>query len=133
MKPNPVTALAVLILCAGLGACSSSSTDSGPEATVREFYRSINEGDYSNAMTLYSAEALDLWEDPEVVANSSFADWAKGETKSGEVDRVEIVQETLTEKTANVKFEVRYSDGSATSRTVDLVQEDGRWKMGLIG
>ena len=127
------TAIALITLCLALAACSSGPDDGGPQGTVQDFYRHINEGDYANAMTLYSAEALDLWEDSGDAAESGFADWAKGVTRSGSVDRVEIVEETLTEQTANVSFEVRYTDGSTSSHSVELVQEEGRWKMGLVG
>ena len=116
-------------------ACSSSSSDSGPQATVQEFYRHINGGDYASAMTLYSASALELWDDPSIPADSNFEAWAKVETKKGTVDRVEIVEEMIGEgeATAKVSFQVRYADGSAASHTVELVREDGSWKLGLIG
>ena len=128
------TSAAILasILVLAVAACSAPSSEGGPEQTLQEFYRQINDGDYASAMTLYSSEALDLWEDPAIAGDSSFADWAKGQTKSGSVDRVNVVEKNEGEATASIEFDVVYSDGATARHTVEMVQEDGRWKMGLI-
>jgi hypothetical protein len=131
MRRNSAALLASILVLA-VAACSAPSSDGGPEQTLQEFFRQINDGDYASAMTLYSSEALELWEDPAIAGDSSFEDWAKSQTKSGSVDRVTVVDKSEGEKTAKLEFEVVYSDGAKARHTVELVQEDGLWKMGLI-
>jgi len=84
-------------------------------------------------MTLYDAEAHEFLEDPSTIEDSSFAEWARLETKSGAIDTVRVLAEEISETTANVDFEVVYRDGSTAKHNVRLTREDGQWKLGMIG
>ena len=119
----PLLAMLVVLGCSGPKAA-------GPGQAVQDFYRHLNDGNYDDAMTLYSAEARDVLAAPD----SGFADWAKTETKSGKIDGVEVVAEKeVGEQTATVTYEIVYTDGSKVARTVSVTLEDGAWKLGFIG
>lgn len=129
----PIAALALAVAAA----CSSSdepppSQQSGPEQTLQEFYHSLNDGDYASAMALYGQDALDVWEDPNLAGSSSFEKWARDHTHGGQIDRVSVIRESAAGPATNVEYEVVYRDGASVQHKVDLVQEEGRWKMGLI-
>ena len=119
----------VLALLVVLGCSSGGGTD-GPGQVVQDFYKHLNDGDYDDAMSMYSAETREVLAAPD----SGFAEWAKSETKSGKVDAVEVVsQEDVSDEAATVRYEVVYEDGSKATRSVSLTFEDGVWKLGFIG
>jgi len=111
----------------------SSSPDDGPAQAVKDFYRHLNNENYRGAMSLYNAEARQVLEDPNTASAEGFAEWARAETKDGEVDEVRVLQEQAEEASATVEYEVVYSDGTRANHTVTLTLEDGGWKLGLIG
>jgi len=124
--------LAVLLLLAGAG-CASGPSD-GPQQSIEQFYQYLSDGNYRGAMSLYSAEAREVLEDPDTASDTGFAEWAKLETKDGKVDKVTVVpQEESGETSAAVEYRVVYSDGSSVDRKVTMTLEDGEWKLGLIG
>ena len=130
MNRSSYLALFTILLCALAFACSSAP--SGPEQAVQEFYRHLNEGAYSNAMSLYNDEARRIFENSETAGSSMFGEWARTETKDGKVDRVQVLQQEASDDGASVEFEIVYADGTRVSRSVTLAREDGEWKLGLI-
>jgi len=124
--------LAALLVLAGAG-CASGPSE-GPQQSIEQFYRHLSDGDYRGAMSLYSAEARKVLEDPNSASDAGFAEWAKLETKDGAVDAITVVQqEDQDETSASVVYRVVYRDGSTVDRTVTMTLEDGQWKLGLIG
>ncbi len=122
--------LFTILLCALALACSPAP--SGPEEVVQEFYRYLNEGHYTQAMSLYNREARGIFEDPATVGDSSFDEWARTETKDGKVDSVQVVQHEASDDHASVEFQIVYTDGTRISRSVTLTHASGEWKLGLI-
>ena len=122
--------LFTILLCALPLACSSAPT--GPEQAIQEFYRHLNEGDYTQAMSQYNGEARGIFADPEAAGESVFDEWARIETKDGKVDRVQVVQQEASDDHASVEFQIVYTDGTRVSRSVTLTHESGKWKLGLI-
>jgi hypothetical protein len=106
-----------------------------PGATLDEFYRHLNGGDFASAMALYSTEALEVWEDPALAGGASFANWAREQTRDGQVERVRVLGTERpggTEGPAELDYEVVYADGGTARHSVSLVREEGGWRMGLI-
>jgi hypothetical protein len=118
-------------LLSALG-CGGGPAPGGPAATVQQFYDHLNSGAYAEAKALYSAEVMAVVGDPEITSDADFRQWAEGETKSGGIAEVEIVDSAETEGTANVSFEIHYDDGSTIERSVELTQEAGQWRLGFI-
>ncbi len=129
--------IAALALAAAAG-CSSDSEPpptpqaSGPEEALQEFYRSLNDGDYASAMLLYGQAALDVWEDPALAGESSFEKWARDHTHGGQIDSVSVIRESAAGPATNLEYKLVFRDGASVQHKVDLVQEEGRWKLGLI-
>jgi hypothetical protein len=138
--------LAAIGLALACAACSSSSKDAeapapaapapqdtAPGDAVQRFYDRLNVADYGGAWELYHAEARSSLEQVGVSGTGSgLSDWATQETKRGSIAGVTIVNSSVAGTSATVRFEVRYRDGSSKRGTVDLRQEDGRWKLGLV-
>jgi hypothetical protein len=113
--------------------CSSEPPEEGPGDAVELFYRHLNEGNYGGAKALYSSQARSILEDPDSADDAGFAEWAKLETKEGQIESVNVVSESEEEDAAALDYEIVYTDGSRVQRKVTMVRENGDWKMGLIG
>jgi hypothetical protein len=111
----------------------ASEPENGPTQAVKDFYRHLNNENYRGAMALYNAEARQVLEDPNTASAEGFAEWARTETKDGDIDEVRVLQEQADEASATVEYEVVYKDGTRAAHTVTLTLEDGAWKLGLIG
>ena len=125
--------LAVLLLFLVLAACSSGPPEVGPGDAVELFYEHLNDGNYGDAKALYSTQARSILSDPDSADDAGFAEWAKIETKEGQIQDVNVVNETQEEEVAALDYEIVYTDGSRAQRKVTMVRENGDWKMGLIG
>ncbi len=117
-------AAALLLGCTPGGEPLESS---GPVASVKSFYRHLNEGNYDEAKALYTAEARQAVEDPEL-----FRSWAEQATRQGTISEIQIISESDQEGSASVEFEIVFADGSVEQHTVELSDQDGDWKLGLI-
>jgi hypothetical protein len=126
----PALALLWILFASG---CASGPSE-GPGQSIEQFYRHLNEGNYREAMALYSFEARQVLEDPDTASDAGFAEWAKVETKDGKVDEVRVVQQQDSDDSnATVEYKIIYRDGSSVDRRVTMTLEDGQWKLGLIG
>jgi len=112
----------------GCGPSQEGETEAGgPGGAVQSFYRHLNDGDYPEAKVLYTSEARQALDDPEM-----FGSWAEQATRKGTISKIEIINSTVEETSATVEFEIVFDDGSKEPHTVELVDEDGQWKLGLI-
>ena len=123
-------ALLTILLCTLPVACSSGPA--GPEQAIQEFYGHLNEGHHAQAMSLYDSEARGIFEDSQTAGESLFDEWARSETKDGKFERIQVIQQEVSDDRASVEFEVVYTDGTRVSRRVTLTHESGGWKLGLI-
>jgi hypothetical protein len=129
MSPNRLAALAVPIVILAL-ACSSEPT--GPERALRDFYDNLNQGEYGAAMALYEEDFREFLEDP-ATGGTSFADWARNETKNGSITDVRVLSENTSAGKSAIEFEIEYADGSSSRRRVSLTETGGEWRLGVIG
>jgi len=128
MAPVLLLALALIL------ACSGTDEASGPGGAVQRFYEHLNSGDYADAKSLYNAEALELLNDPDFSSEEGFANWAKEHTKAGSISEVTILgTEALESGGSRVEFQINYDDGSSTTAEVTATEENGEWKLGLLG
>ncbi len=114
----------VMVLALSCG----SSEEGSARAAVEGFFDRLNDGDYSGAIAYYDAQMQETMSG----AGSSFGDWARGLTKNGSVDRVEILNEDLDEDRGEIRFELIYTDGSKRAGSVKLRMENGAWKLGAV-
>jgi hypothetical protein len=124
----------LLLALALLPACSGGDEASGPGGAVQRFYEHLNSGDIAGAKSLYNAEALKLLNDPDFSSEEGFANWAKEHTKDGSISGVTILGTEALESGGNrVEFQINYDDGSSTTAEVTATEENGEWKLGLLG
>ena len=134
MHNGRLMAAALLATVTLIVACSGSDQATGPGGAVQRFYEHLNAGDYAAAKSLYNAEALRLLNDPEFSSDEGFANWAKGHTRDGSISEVTILgTEELESGETRVEFQINYEDGSSTTAEVTATEEDGEWKLGLLG
>jgi len=112
--------------CSGGGEKSEEGT---PGAAVQTFYGYLSEGSYEDAQAMYSAEAREIVADPEM-----FRSWAEQATKNNSIDKVVILDSTIAEDQlhASVDFELSFGGGSTEAYSVQLVDEAGEWRIGLV-
>lgn len=126
-------ALSTLFLATVLtsvGCSRSEQPEEGtPAAAVQTFYDHLGEGAYDAAQAMYSAEAREVVADPEL-----FRSWADQATHQGSIDKVVILSSSVAEDqtSASVDFELGFTDGSSEAYSVELVDEGGEWKLGLV-
>jgi len=130
--------MAILLVSLAAVACGGSPPappppeESGPDAatpegTVQLFFEHLNEGRSAEAMALYTDEAREALEDPEV-----FGSWVAQITHEGTIKDVRIVDTAPQPGHTTVDFEIVYEDGSQVRRTVQVEGGEGQWQMGLI-
>ena len=97
------------------------------EGTVQIFFEHLNAGRGEQALALYTDEARQALEDPEV-----FGSWIAQITRDGSIRTVRIVSAAPQAEHTTVDFDIVYEDGTQVRRSVQVQGADGQWKMGLI-
>lgn len=126
------TRLRAMALCSltllACGGPEKATVDAAtPGGAVQVFFQHLNDGHDQEALAMYTDEARQALEDPEV-----FRSWADQSTRERTIDHVRIGDVALEETSATVEFEIVYQDGVTVQRKVELTGGDGDWKMGLI-
>jgi hypothetical protein len=131
--------LHLLLLCAVAIGCGGGeqappppAEDPAPDAataegTVQIFFTHLNDGRSEQALALYTDEARQALEDPEV-----FGSWVKQVTRDGTLRTVRIVSSSPQAGYTTVDFDLVYEDGTEVRRSVQVQGGEGQWKMGLI-
>jgi len=109
---------------------TASAEDAGPkvEDTVKAFYEHLNAGHQAEALALYTDANRTAMSAPD----SGFADWAKGETKEGTLQSVDVPPVTTPGNTVTVPFTLVYKDGSKAERSVEAYNIGGTWMLGSV-
>jgi len=126
-----IASMLLVLVALSSGGCSTTdeAEEGTPGAAVQTFYRHLGDGAYDDAQAMYSAEAREIVADPEM-----FRSWAEQATHQGSIDKVVIIDSSVaeTEATAAVEFELGFKDGSSEAYSVELVDEGGEWRLGLV-
>ena len=143
-RPSLVVPAAFAVLL--LASCSSSekteesatggatetapAEEAGPkvEDTVKAFYEHLNTGQQAEALALYTEANRTAMSAPD----SGFTDWAKGETKDGTLQGVEVQPVANPGNTVTVPFTLVYKDGSKAERAVEAYHIGGTWMLGQV-
>lgn len=109
---------------------TATAEDAGPklEDTVKAFYEHLNAGQQAEALALYTEANRTAMSAPD----SGFADWAKGETKDGTLQSVEVQPVSTPGSTVTVPFTLVYKDGSRAERAVEAYKIGGTWMLGQV-
>lgn len=125
MKMKVVSAIA--ILCIGLGAYGCGPAMGSPSGTVKRFYEYINTEQLDKAVSLFSRSVTDTVDKEKIKA--AIAVSMQMFKMSGGIRSIEIVKEEIKEGKAQVTVTVKLGNGEENTETIDLVREDGAWKV----
>ena len=101
--------LSLVLVALTFVSCNSNS----PEAVVQEYVADLQTGKYE--------EAIDLF----------YFKWGKEIEKKGGITGVEITNVSVAEdgNSANVKYILKYGDGTSKDQDSKLLKVDEQWKM----
>lgn len=118
---------AVLAIAAVItGGCSMFQ--SGPGATVEQFYTALNDGEVTTAMDLISSQFRGQIGEDKLRAALSQGTRQSAQEKGG-MSSIEILSEDVQGEVATVRVRMEFGDGSSNETTENLVLEDGQWKL----
>lgn len=124
---NRLPARAGWLLWLLLSACAL--LESGPDATVRRFYRALEAGDAAAAHALLSSDSrAQLSEDKIRLAIAAARE--QSENKGG-MEEFSILDSQVDGDRATVRIRETYGNGETDEETVILVLEDGKWRVRL--
>jgi hypothetical protein len=123
MKARISLFVLILAVLFGLTSCGGSS----PTATVKNFYKYVERGQYEKAASLFSSQSLNTYGLQKL--ESMLQMQASQIQQSGGIDNFKVTDETIVNDQAVVYFEITTGDGAVTPGSVNLVREDGGWKI----
>lgn len=125
MKASKYFIIAALLISIGVIGCGSSS---GPADVAKDFMMKIADNDNSaiDHLSPQLVQALGKEKLEKGIKKESESIEKKGGIKS-----IEVEEETIEEKTAVLKLKITYGDGSSKKDNVNLLLEDGKWKIGM--
>lgn len=133
MKKNVCYLFSLITMCLFLfSACSSNS----PGEAAKKYANHLKNGDFEKWVdgVAFGADASET----NVKAGKAMllAMMESGKEKlneKGGIKDIETVSETISEdgKTAKVVLKMTYGDGSSEENKMDMIQENGTWKMDM--
>lgn len=125
MKTRKYFIFAALLFLIGVIGCGSAS---GPADVAKDFMMKIADNDKSaiDHLSPQLIQALGKEKLEKGIEKESESIKKKGGIKS-----IEVEEETVEEKTARLKLKITYGDGSSKNDNVNLLLEDGKWKIGM--
>jgi hypothetical protein len=117
----------ISLLCSTLlvGGCSAGS----PSATVVKFYDLVEKGEAGEAMKFLSGSMTESLGAEKI--QMGLREAAREMSEKGGVDEFKIVEEKVLGEIAEVRVEIKYGNGTVENEEVQLVRENGRWKIEL--
>jgi hypothetical protein len=103
-----------------------------PSETVQEFTRAAVAGDADGMLRVTSSKAPGM-DRMRLGLRLGAADIAKQFQEKGGIDGVDVLDQQIDEQrgTAKVTATTRYGNGQSATEIIDLVLEDGSWKIVL--
>ena len=125
MKTRKYFIFAALLFLIGVIGCGSAS---GPADVAKDFMMKIADNDKSaiDHLSPQLIQALGKEKLEKGIEKESESIKKKGGIKS-----IEVEEEKKKKKTARLKLKITYVDGSSKNDNVNLLLEDGKWKIGM--
>ena len=107
--------------------CNSNS----PEAVVQEYVADLQTGKYEEAIDLFYFKKELTESDKQQYVSMMKDKWGKEIEKKGGITGVEITNVSVAEdgNSANVKYILKYGDGTSKDQDSKLLKVDDKWKM----
>jgi Domain of unknown function (DUF4878) len=117
-----------LILLACVASSLSGCVGSSPSATVRSFYKAVNSGDYQKATSMFSSRIVSMVGLQKLEQSIQYQ--VETLKAAGGVKTINVSNERIYNNTqALVDVELVMNDGTSNQQTVQLVKENGVWKI----
>ena len=125
MKKKLLLVLVSVLVVLVLAGCSS-----GPEGVVKGFFKALDAGKVDKAMEYLSTSTLntlghDKWQAALTSATHDL------QSKGG-LSSVKVVNKKVHGDTATVTVKLIFGDGSSETDTIDLIKENGDWKIQMM-
>lgn len=119
-KISSLTA-ATFVLIGFLTGCQAS-----PGSTVRDFFKDLEQGEINRASESFSSQTNELYGNKLQVGMREVP--AQLEAKKG-IKKIKILDESVKGDLAKVAYQIEFGDGSTEEGTLDLIKEEGKWKI----
>ena len=122
-----LSVLSLALVALAFVSCNCNS----PEAVVQEYVADLQAGKYEEAIDLFYFKRNLTDADKQQYVSMMKDKWAKEIEKKGGIVGVEITDVSVTEdgNTANVKYTLKYGDGTSKNQDSKLVKVDDKWKI----
>ncbi|MBA3531379.1 MAG: DUF4878 domain-containing protein [Ardenticatenales bacterium] len=100
---------------------------SGPGQTVENFYRSVEEGNLDDATALLSSRLVSTIGASKI--KQGLAQQTQTIKDKGGIESISVDSEEVTGEIAQVTTTITYGNGETGTETVNLMKEDGSWKL----
>ena len=122
-----VGGVVALLAVGGLLALLFSGGGGGPAGTAKDFFWALEQGNVEEARGLMSSQLRTLLNDQKL-GMALAQNRAQAQQREGLQD-IEVVQETVNGDRAVVQLKLTYGNGLTDVQNVQLVQEEGAWKI----
>ena len=119
--------LSLVLVALTFVSCNSNS----PEAVVQEYVADLQTGKYEEAIDLFYFKRNLTDADKQQYVSMMKDKWGKEIEKKGGITGVEITNVSVAEdgNSANVKYILKYGDGTSKDQDSKLVKVDDKWKI----
>lgn len=108
--------------CSGIGAKS-------PSEVVAAAYMAANAGEYSKAESYLSSELINTMKSGLGALVGGMKGMWDETTRDGNIQRIEILKESIRGEGAKVDFRIHFKDGKTKDNDEPLIKEKGKWKI----
>ena len=122
-----LSVLSLALVALAFVSCNSNS----PEAVVQEYVADLQTGKYEEAIDLFYFKKNLTDADKQQYVSMMKDKWGKEIEKNGGITGVEITNVSVAEdgNSANVKYILKYGDGTSKDQDSKLLKVDDKWKM----
>ena len=119
--------LSLVLVALTFVSCNSNS----PEAVVQEYVADLQTGKYEEAIDLFYFKKNLTDADKQQYVSMMKDKWGEEIEKKGGITGVEITNVSVAEdgNSANVKYILKYGDGTSKDQDSKLLKVDDKWKM----
>jgi hypothetical protein len=122
MKTKSITV--VILLSLGIIGCGLLNR--GPEATVKNFYKAVENGNFDDAINLLSNKVKSMGKDK---LRAGLAEVTREMKSKGDVKSLDITKMDITGDMADGQVKLEFGNGSSKTEAVKLIKEDGAWRL----
>jgi hypothetical protein len=135
MKTTKLLIAAIVFIAFGITSCGSGASMSDtPGDAVKKAFTLLKEKDYASAAKFFAAEdRLATEEETKKIEGMMAIAYVEFEKKGG-IKEILIEEETIAEdgKTAKVKYNLKFNNGSDDSNHQSLQNFEGKWYLDVV-